>query len=242
MIESVTSEDLSPHDIPPPINELGQTKAERNRLFTILVGLIVVVIIAMCFSWYAFEKAQNNKEIMFIKMFPNGTWENVTYKSQDEQLYFKTTVDSLLAKYVEKRFGVQPMTIAADYGEAQVFMDNDLRSEFLSKSGFDAIGKVQQYAKSKNHIKIIWKENPINHYDQITGQINGINTRVFKTNVYFTVDKVTSGVSKKSDMRVSLTWRLLPKQELEQQDNDYIRVDPIGLTVISQQLSLEKPH
>lgn len=240
MIEPVTSEDLSPHDIPPPINELGQTKAERNRLFTILVGLILVVIIAMCFSWYAFEKAQNNKEIMFIKMFPNGTWENVTYKSQDQQLYFKTTVDSLLAKYTEKRFGVQPITIASDYGEAQVFMDNDLRTEFLSKSGFDAVGKVQQYAKSKNFIKVIWKENV--HYDQITGQINGVSTRVFKTNIYFTVDKVTSGQSKKSDMRLSLSWRLLSKQELEKQDKDYLRVNPIGLTVISQQLSLEKPH
>lgn len=237
MIETVTSDDTPPHEIPPVITELGQTKAERNRLFLILMGFIVVVIIALCFSWYAFEKAQNNKEIMFIKMFPNGTWENINYKSQDEQLYFKTTVDSLLAKYTEKRYGVIPMTIASDYGEAQVFMDDNLRQQFLSKSGFDAIGKAQQYSQSKNQIKVIWRLN--NHYDQITGQINGINTRVFKTNVYFTIDKVISGQSKETKMMLTLSWRLLAKQELEKQDKDYLRVNPIGLTVISQKLTLE---
>ncbi|TVO39929.1 conjugal transfer protein [Vibrio algivorus] len=237
MIPSASGEDIHPHDIPEPVIELGKTIAERNRLFVLLIGLMMVLILALAFSWYAFEKAQHNKEVMFIKMYPNGTWDNVTYQSQDTQLYFKTTVDSLLAKYAQRRFGVLPATIAADYGEAQVFMDTDLRAQFLAKDGFDAIGKAQTYSKSKNTIKVLWRLN--NHYDQITGNIDGIDTHLFKTNVYFTIDKTVGGQSKKTKMMVALTWRLLPKAQLEQQDKDYLRVNPIGLTIVSQTLTLE---
>lgn len=237
MIEPILSSDTSPDAIPPVIIELGQTKAERNRLFVILVGLIIVLIIALSFCWYSFDKAQTNKEIMYVKMFPNGTWENVEYHAQDKQLFFKTTVDSLITQYTEKRFGVIPMTVASDYGEAQVFMDNDLHSEFIAKNGFDAVDKAHEFANSHNYTKIKWRFN--NHTSQTTGVFNGIETQVMRTDVYFTKEQHISGQVKKSRMMLSISWRLLPKTELEKQDKDFLRVNPIGLKIITQKLTLE---
>nr|WP_012219844.1 VirB8/TrbF family protein [Vibrio sp. 23023]ABX77032.1 Hypothetical conjugal transfer protein [Vibrio sp. 23023] len=239
MSKSFTANDAPLTDTPPHITELGHTQAERNRYFVFCLSLIGAVLLALSFSWYAFTQAMHNKEILFIKMMPNGTWQSVEYHAQDKQLFFKTTVDSLLARYAERRYGVIPATVAADYGEAQVFMDDNLRAQFLSPTGYNAIEKAAKYAQNAhNDIKITWRFN--DHYDRVTGNVAGVETDIMRSNIYFTrTIHIQGNPTKTTKMMLSVQWRLLPKTELEKQDKEFLKVNPIGLIIVSETLTTE---
>ncbi|MFA0080328.1 conjugal transfer protein, partial [Vibrio artabrorum] len=52
-------------------------RTERNRWFVAVLGLTMVVLVMLFFLFYAFEKAGNNKEIVYVKLEPAGGWSVV---------------------------------------------------------------------------------------------------------------------------------------------------------------------
>lgn len=212
-------------------------KGERNRWFIIALTLVIGIIISVSFAWRYANLANNNKELLYVKLYPNGTWEVVEYQAQDAQLYFKTTVDSLLASYAINRFGENPMTVTRDYGEASLLMDTALQNEFLSQEGFYAAQKAADVqANPLRQVNIDWKFN--DHYDQIEGMANGLSTDIIRTNIYFT--RTTNTAQNKGEpenLMLRIQWRLLTKAELKEQSKEFLKVNPIGLKIISQNLT-----
>ncbi len=224
-------------------NELKQRaalRAERNRWFAICLSLVVVVFFSLAFAWFAFLKANNNKEIVYVKLAPNGSWSVVDYQPQDAQLYFKTTIDSLLSRYTSLRYQVNPSTIATDWGDASLLMGADLRDDFVSPRGFNAKEKAAKIVTSRDKVTIEFRN--IEHYDQINAiSADGIENNVIRSNVYFTRTSKTMGRTTPPEKLVlSLQWQLMDKFELAEQSMDFLRINPIGIQVLSQQLNIER--
>ena len=235
-MNAVVSKDTnSPHQMIEP-TIIAIVKADRSRWFILSLSLVISVIIAISFAWNYANLANNNKEIIYVKLYPDGSWENVEYNSQDKQLYFKTTVDSILAKYVENRYGLNPITVTRDFGEASLIMDSKLQHEFLSQDGFNAAQKANDVKNEPLHnIDIDWEFN--DHYDQIEGFSNGLNTDVVRTNIYFTrTEKTKNGDKEPEKLMLRIQWLLMPKSTLEKQNKEFIKVNPIGLKIISEKL------
>ena len=217
--------------------ELVIASVERNRWFGISIALTFVCSLLVGFSLYAFSEAQTNTQVMFIKMNRDGSWQNVSYNAADPQLFFKTTVDHLLANYVRKRFSITPETINADYGEVQVFLGEGLLTQFLSAEAFNAPLRAQTARANLNtRTTIKWTYN--DHYDEITDDND--EASIVRTNIYFTRTRTVKGsLQAPENLMLSIQWQLLPKEKLAHLDSDFLRYNPIGLSIISQRLTRE---
>lgn len=227
--------DKEPRDIKPTL------RTERNRWFVAVLALSVVLALMMVFLFYAFEKANNNKEIVYVKLEPNGSWSLVDYQPDDKQLFFKTTIDALLQRFAIARFSITPETIHTDWGEASVFMSPKLADVFLSPSGFDALGKIEAIKASGNRAEIDI-DRGVEHYDDVVWQGGESSSQtVIRSNVYLTRTVVKGGRKLPPEKLVlNLQWTLSSKKELVKQSMESLRLNPIGLTILSYQLNKER--
>lgn len=247
MPEPIRADDARPSIVNTQLKTIeALIKTERNRLFILTLSLVLVVFLALAFCWHAYNTSTHNKELMYIKLYPNGSWENVTYHAQDTQLYFKTTVDSLLATYVTERYQIDPVTIGQNYGEALLFMSPALAQTFISPQGFNASQKAANTETIPNKTTTVtWQWN--DHYDGYNGQLNGQTVQVERTNIYFTKQMTQAGVvSLPQPMMLTVSWTLLPKTTLAKKSSTFLKVNPIGLQILSQKLvhqpNLEHAH
>jgi hypothetical protein len=218
----------------PPLT--GMLKTERNRWFAACLSLSLAVTVSVMFAWHSYTTATNNFQILYVKLQPNGMWNVEPYNANDPQLFFKTTVDALLANYVRDRYGIEPATIANDWGRAQTLMDDDLAADFIAKKGFNAIEKAAAIAKAPNQkVAITWRFN--DHYDSY---INPQANQVMRTNIYFTETPRVNGIKGTPVKKTLLVkWYLKSKEDLKHQSNSYIIVNPLNLKILSETLTYE---
>jgi len=232
------TEQIPPSD--PKAELIAQLRAERNRWFITSFGCLIVIALLVCFSWYAFSKAERNQEIIYVKLEPNGTWSVIEYKPDDDQLYFKTTVDASLERYAIDRYKVDPATIVDDWARAAVFMSPEMESYFLDKQGFDAWGKIERIQKSndKANIKIRYVE----HYDEVDwSSPAGEISKAIRSNVYITRTTTTNGHTNDPEMLVlTVQWRLISKASLVKEPIESIRYNAIGVEILNEQLKKER--
>ncbi|WP_257214482.1 VirB8/TrbF family protein [Vibrio coralliilyticus] len=249
MVSRLANDELAPamvvdetetEELEPVKSENANLKAERNRWFVFCLSLVVALVLAVVLLFFAFLKAQTTKEILYVKLMPNGSWSVIDYKPQDKQLYFKTTVDSLLEQFVETRYGINPEKIESDWGEASVFMSPKLKEQFIDKRGFDALGKIKRIKKLKNTAVI--SDVDIDHYDNIDWTLSDDSTvESVKSNIYFSRQVTVGGKERPVERLVlSVSWRLLPKKEITEQTKEVIRLNPIGVEVLDYKLKKER--
>ncbi|GEM77225.1 conjugal transfer protein [Vibrio sagamiensis] len=216
--------------------------SERNRYFFLLLACVGVIALLVMFCWYAFAKAEHNQEIAYVKLSPNGAWQVVEYQPQDEQLYFKTTVDALIERYTIARFKGDSSTIEADWGEASAFMSSDLKAYFLAKDGFDAWSKIDQLKKQNRNASIDIRY--VEHYDKVDVHLSsGRADKALRTNVYFTRELSGAGQkTTKEALVLSLQWRLVDKTTLTNTPLSHLRVNPIGVEILKESLNKERRH
>ena len=152
-------------------------RVERNRWFVAVLALCAVMALLLMLLWFAFIKAQNNKEVVYVKLEPSGGWSVVNYQPTDAQLFYKTTIDALLQRFALSRYAVTPETIETDWGEASVFMSPDLSAQFLSPQGFNALDKVKALRQNGKRA-VITIERGIEHYDQVAWKEGESSTAV----------------------------------------------------------------
>ena len=234
-------EDTEPTPPSDPKAELiAQLRAERNRWFITTLFSLVVIGLLVCFSWYAFSKAERNQEIIYVKLEPNGTWSVIDYKPEDPQLYFKTSIDASLERYTVDRYKVDPATIIDDWARAAVFMSPEMESYFLDKKGFDAWGKIEHIQKSSDKANIDIRY--VEHYDEVdwsspTGQIS----KAIRSNIYLTRTITTNGHKKDPELLVlTVQWRLISKDSLVKEPIESIRHNAIGVEILNEQLKKER--
>ncbi len=239
-IESVRIEDNTQSERAPKAPLLAQLRAERNRWFTVCLGCFGVIALLVMFCWYAFAKAERNQEIIYVKLEPNGTWSVIDYQPDDGQLFFKTTIDASLERYVMARYKSNPATIESDWGEASAFMSPEMAEYFISPTGFDAWAKIEQLRKSKTKAEIDIRDTE--HYDQVDYLFeSGQSSKVIRSNVYFTRTMTVNGKKHPPESLVlSVQWRLISKQALVKHPKARLRINPIGVEILTEQLKKER--
>jgi hypothetical protein len=146
-----------------------------------------------------------------------------------------------LQRFAIARFGVNPPTIKTDWGEASVFMSPTLAADFIDPQGFDALSKMKALEKSGNQA-VIDIERGVEHYDEVMWSRSEQDQSVsIRSNVYLTRTLIKGGRKLAPEKLVlSVLWQLKDKAELAKDDLDALRLNPIGLTVLSYQLNKER--
>ncbi|TXY00534.1 VirB8/TrbF family protein, partial [Vibrio mimicus] len=178
--------------------------------------------------------------ILYVKLERNGGWTVEQYKPQDEQLYFKTTIDSALQSFAISRYKVAPETIDTDWGEASVFMSESLKQEFLDPRRFNALAKKEELKKSKLRVEV--KVRNIDHFDNVDWSFSPESKiKVVKSNVYFTRTVTNNGKKDEPEALVlTVQWHLKPKKEVTKQSNEIIQINPVGVEIVSYELNKER--
>ncbi|MGF1894063.1 conjugal transfer protein [Vibrio campbellii] len=237
VVEDNEEDHPSPH-----VPIIAQLRAERNRWFLMTLASVILIALLILFCWYAFAKAELNQEIVYVKLEPNGAWSVIDYKPEDSQLYFKTTIDALLERYAIARYKSDPATIETDWGEASVFMSPEMRDYFLTPApqGFDALKKIEQIRKSKT--KAVIDVRDVEHYDQVDYlSDSGQTSKVIRSNLYFTRTLTVNGQKRPPEPLVlSIQWRLVSKKMLTQLPKTHLRINPIGVEILTEQLKKER--
>lgn len=222
--------------------ETARLRMVNNRYFVIIVLLLLGHLFQGWISARAFNKAQTNTQLLYVKMYPDGTWHVDDVKPGDEQIYFRSTIDAIFEKYVTNRYGQLPETIKRDYAEAIVIMSDAMAAEFTSggEKGFNAVQRAVDISADKNADRIDVKWGFADHYDRIPAMFKKKPGEVIKSNIYFqTVQKAANGMLRKNGVHkqiLRVEWRLLPVEELQNKKPDWLRVNPIGLEIIKADL------
>lgn len=221
------------------VNRFVSASVDRNRWYFVTVFLSLVIC-GLGWGYYNLSKlAQVNRQIVWVKLSPDGTAQVTDFKPSDNQLFYTATVNSLLERFLKSRYGLQPETVKEDYKVADVFLSDPLHLEFVGAQPgqFNAAQKVTDVTanpKAFDRVDIKWSF--VDHYDAIDGLFDGKESKVVRSNVYFQRSTRLYGGQPKGPperMIARLQWRLVPAETLRAAGNDWLRTNPIGLEIVS---------
>ncbi|HCI5796739.1 TPA: hypothetical protein NPN44_005335, partial [Klebsiella pneumoniae] len=86
-------------------------RSDRSILLAAVFGLALINIYSVVKANNAVEASKRTHEVVWVKMYPDGTTAIDEFKPEDEQPVYVRTVNSGLSKYVESRFQVHAETI-----------------------------------------------------------------------------------------------------------------------------------
>lgn len=220
---------------------------DRNRWF--VVCLVMLLIIVSLFIYIIGQKDNAiNKDIVWVRIFPNATWDVTFDDVPNQPEFFESTIESVLGKWVESRYKINPFTITEDYGYAGALMSNSLVQEFVDTAengGIGALDIISEAVKCANDCLIHNVEiRDIQHYDRISSQV--VNA-VYRSNVFITESNKESNQPnhKKQDVRnsiVDIEWRFLEKEEIiakypsksaNKEMLEYLRLNPVAIEILS---------
>jgi len=214
-------------------------RTDRSILLAAVFGMALINIYTVIKANNAVEDSKRTHEVVWVKMYQDGTSAIDEFTPDNEQPVFVRAVNAGLSKYVESRFQVHAETIKRDYAEAGVFLGEQLFSSFTEKSGFNAAEKAtaiaaNPQAQPRKDISNI----RLDHYDQITGDFSGTEKPVVRTTI--TWDETTynsegkqEGVPKPHMIRI--TWTLLSRDDVSKKSVGWLRINPIGIDILTQE-------
>lgn len=230
-------------DIPPVINDsVPKLVSINTKLYLVLVLSIGMNVLQGFWINQANIRAETNTELMYIKMYPNGTWDVEYRKSGTEADFFPLTIDKLIQDYVIARYNVTPGIMRREYGFASMFMAPDLKEWFTGagQGQFNAPEKAEDLnsATIKEEVKIRF----VDHFDVSTGVFVQGNSDMYRTNVFIQrIKKNSLGHQQGEPINevVTLHWRIKSVKELKNLSRDELRANPIGLEVLKDSKALD---
>lgn len=235
--------DVTDDDIPPVLNSaVPQLKSMNTKLYVALLLALMVIIAQGFWMNAANTRAENNTELMFIKMYPNGSWDVEYRESGLESDFFPLTIDKLIMDYVEARFSVNPGSMRREYGFASLFMSEQLRGRFLGTSKGQL--NARKIAEEKDTSSITEEVNirVVDHFDVSEGVFVKGNADVYRTNVFIeriSLDQRGMVIGKPVKEVVTLHWRIKSVEELKGLSRDDLRANPIGLQIMQEKIRLD---
>lgn len=218
----------------------SELRADRNRWFLVVIAMLGYIGFQQYQNHENFVLAQTNKEVVFVKLYPDGTSDVGEFKPGDETQFFRSTIDSAFELFVKSRYGVQPETVRKDFGIAGVFMSQPMYNSFTSTQdgGFDAAQKATDIEANKNadRVEIVW--GFADHYDTIPAVFNKKKGEMVRSNIHYTeITKTAAGIVKPGGVKQKIMraqWRLLTKKELATHSQKWLRVNPVGVEIVQQ--------
>ncbi len=231
------------NDLPKKIDKtVPRLSSFSNKLFVIIVLALFVIIIQSCMINSANKRAETNTELMFVKMYPNGSWDVEYRKSGNEADFFPLTIDKLINDYVEARYSVIPGVMRRQYGFSSLFMSPQLRGEFLGSGEKDFNAPVKAEFYDKAHIQEDVKIRFVDHFDISSGSFVHGNSDVYRTNVFIErQSRNKEGMAQGDPVNevVTLHWRIRSVKELQKFTRDELRANPIGLEILKSKIVVD---
>jgi len=218
-------------------DRVGELKKDRNIFFWVAVILAVSTVYQSCAMRDAVEASKRTSEVVWVKLSPDGSYNVSQFTPDNEQPVYVPTVNALLSKYMQKRYGQHRETIERDYAEASVFMSPALSGQFADKKGFNVAQKVVDIQADKNAKRTDIEIKDIDHYDAIDGNFDGDVKPVIRTLMtYQEITRDSQGKELSSVQKMMrLHWTLLSRSELSGQNLDWMNINPLGIQIIQEQ-------
>jgi len=217
---------------------------ERTRWMAACLLALLVATISLVAYINANKQLQNNKELIYVRMHENGTWDVDFPEATRAVEFLPATIDSLISQFVIRRFQEIPYTIRYDYGFAQLFLDYKSAKAFLDPTQGNA---VQRAAAIKDCTKCTEKHievRTIDHSSSERTEFGKVPGQLYRTTVFIReVSKDERGqiVGTPQMKIVPIHWRLMSKKEIEatvkeKDGTTWLRNNPIGLQILDYQL------
>jgi hypothetical protein len=216
-----------------PVERDAMLAVDRNRWFYVSVGLLVLCLLLGLQVMQANKRFANNVQVAWVKMSPNGTWDIDFFDAERGQEFYQTTIDYMLAQFVERRYSKIRTSIKADYGFSLQFMSPPLSRRFLDANDFNAPQKIADFLADSGDETII-EVGAIDHYDSDITTFGQSEGTLYRTNVF--VNLLSRGengtiIGEPEQRIVAVQWRIKSKEEV-QSDQKQLRINPIGLEIL----------
>lgn len=220
--------------------DVPKLSVERNYWMVACLLALVVALVSLWGYISANSKMQNNKELIYVRVKENGTWDINFAESTRATEFLPATVDSIIHQWVTRRFQEVPHTVRYDYGFVQLFMSPQLSKAFVDPAQGNAVAHA---AEIKDRIKGGEKHIEIRTIDHTSGEkteFGKVQGQLYRSTVFIReVIKDERGTIQGTPKLkiVPIHWRLMSKKEIEaavQQDGGvlWLRNNPIGLQII----------
>lgn len=197
------------------VQGFSRLATERNRWFVIALIMALISLISVIFAIREGSKVQEVR-VVWVKMYPDGTWNTEFYDKNREKEFFQSTIDYLIRQWVVRRFSEIPVSIKNDYGFVYQFMSPIVQKEFLDKEGFDAAKKASDVSTSTSCTVKKIKVRNISHYDSDKTKFGKYPGTLYRSNIFITCLSFNPDGTKTGEEKfiVPLQWRIKSKDEL----------------------------
>ena len=218
--------------------------ADRNKWFLVSVMLIVVSIILAFTTFYFAQKAGKNVELVYLKLYRDGTWQVTPERPGDERPLSPVLLSNMFAEYLKDRYGQMPETMTQNYAEAMQFMSPSMQADFTrpeAEGGYGAVEKAEAVLASggkANRVDIEFKF--ANNYDVISSNVNGVAGQIYRSNLHFTrIERGFDGFEMpngRQELILKAEWTLVPESELKNRNLSELIINPLGIQFIKTDL------
>lgn len=218
---------------------LAVLRTDRSILLVAVFALALINLYAVFLAASAVNASMRTHEVVWVKMFRDGSSAIDAFTPDDEQPVYVRAVNAGLARYITARFQTHPETIKRDYAEAGVFLGDALFTQFTDKSAFDAAGKAMAIAaKPDEQPRTDITDIRTDHYDQIDGDFSGTRKPVIRTTLMWNeimLNRAGKISGEKTPHVLRITWTLLSRDEVSQKSVDWLRINPLGIVILTQE-------
>mgnify|MGYP006909077044 CR=1 FL=1 len=215
---------------------------DRNWWALLSAALLAVVFFLLVDNKSLREELTYKYDVAWVKMYKNGTWDIEFNDSDRAREALPATIDAILAKWVESRFSEKKHSIRFDYGEANLFLSEELSSYFVSNQGFNAPQVAADVSTCAVCPDIQYRAGVIDHFDSGETTFNSQPGTLYRSTVFAerAVKWPTTVADKKDsteERKIRIDWRLMSPEEIKLRVNqkggeEWLRVNPIGLEII----------
>lgn len=216
---------------------------DRTRWMAACILALLVATIALIAYVNAVRDLQNNKELIYVRVKDNGTWDVDFADATRSVEFLPATVDSLITHWVTRRYQEIPHTVRYDYGYAQLFMTPQLGKVFLDPAQGNAVAKAAAIKECltcpQKHIEV----RTIDHTSGERTEFGKVSGQLYRTTVFIREVLKDDKGAIQGEPRLKIIpihWRLMSKKEIEatvQMEGGvlWLRNNPIGLQILDYQ-------
>jgi hypothetical protein len=208
---------------------IATSRANENRWFYVALASTAVACLTS-FGWHQADKRfAENVRVAYVKLAPNGTYF-VDYSDDKNPVeFYKATVESKLAEWVEKRYSKRKSTITTDYGFAHLMMSTELQNDFMVNE--QAAKVAAEVVACGNCSEKDMKIREVQSIDK--DLVPGSTTREQYNTLVFAIEKKReqSGQVSCSNKIITLIWTFRPQAEIVNKREE-LRYNPLGQEII----------